>query len=199
MHHSTVLVLSATLALFACQKAEEHGDHAGHGDQAGTAASAQAAPSASAKSGPTAAERRAAAAWANAALGKVTKSVVAATEKEPEEAPDTLPLGGEAPPKKLPASTKPVPASADAVKGKSYAPQAADWESWKHLPFASKDEMPCQLEWTAASDADGKVSAKCDLDGDGKLDYHVEQAIAVVGGEVKVAASVVEVIALPAE
>ncbi len=130
-------------------------------------------------------ERSLAAAEAKAHVIGITRAVMAAALKE-APAGDTLPTDDEAPSKKLPDSTTPVPVNADDVKGKAYTSKEADWESWKTVGFKVSAPQKCQYEWKRARDTQGTASAKCDFDGDGTLDYHVTQDVGIIGGAPKI-------------
>lgn len=118
-------------------------------------------------------------------VGTIARGVQAAAEKEEIDEGAVLKPDEEQAPKKLPEGTEPVPANADDVKGKEYTSKAADWESWKALSFKLEKPQKCQYQWQRSKDSEGKVVAKCDFDGDGKLDMHVTQTIAVVGDDIK--------------
>ncbi|MEZ4231060.1 MAG: hypothetical protein R3B89_17930 [Polyangiaceae bacterium] len=159
--------------LTACDKPEASG-------AAGSASAPAAASSA------TVMEMTLGAAEAKAHLLAITRGVMAATMKEGPVG-DTLPMDDEQPTKKLPDSVKPVPASADDVKGKVYTSTPADWEAWSAIGFRLKQPQKCQYEWIREKDTTGTASAKCDFDGDGKLDLHATQEVTIVDDAPKVA------------
>lgn len=130
-------------------------------------------------------EKNLAAAEAKAHVIAITRGVMAAAMKE-QAAGDTLPMDGEEGEKKLPDSARPVPASADDVKGKAYASTPVDWEVWAGIGFRLKTPQKCQYEWTREKETAGYASAKCDFDGDGALDLHVKQAVSIIDGAPKV-------------
>ncbi|MCB9587316.1 MAG: hypothetical protein H6718_18090 [Polyangiaceae bacterium] len=131
-------------------------------------------------------EKTLAGAEAKAHLIGITRGVMAAALKEPA-ASDTLPTDDDqGSSKKLPDNAKPVPANADDVKGKAYTSTPADWEAWAPIGFRLSSPQKCQYEWTREEDTRGYASAKCDFDGDGKLDLHAKQRVIILDGVPKV-------------
>ncbi|MGE0325620.1 MAG: hypothetical protein AB7S68_25060 [Polyangiaceae bacterium] len=145
------------------------------------ASSATAAPVDSA----TMLERTLAGAEAKAHLIAITRGVMAAALKVPT-AGDLPTDDDKGAGKKLPDSMPPVPASADAVKGKAYKSKPTDWEAWAAIGFRLNSPQKCQYAWTREEDTKGYASAKCDFDGDGSLDLHAKQAVSIIDGAPKV-------------
>ncbi|MEZ4369942.1 MAG: hypothetical protein R3B07_03925 [Polyangiaceae bacterium] len=152
----------------------------------GPGAASSATPSAAPVDSAAVLERALAGAEAKAHLIAITRGVMAAALKETSTG-DTLPTDGEkGGGKKLPDSMPPVPASADAVKGKAYKSKPTDWEAWAAIGFRLNSPQKCQYAWIREEDTRGYASAKCDFDGDGSLDLHAKQAVSIVDGAPKV-------------
>src|SRR5690606_7242373 len=120
---------------------------------------------------------------AKEAVGEIIRAALAAAAKE-DPSGDTLAIAGEGEGPSLPKSAEPVPKDATAVGGQAYESTEADWTPWKALGYRSDGPQRCQLLWTV-TDAEGTAEARCDFDGDGKLDYHIARKVRIVGDEAK--------------